>query len=53
MDINNAAAEIGLTIDPAYQAGVQEQLTRLRAVAEFLMEFPLPQDVEPAPVFQP
>jgi hypothetical protein len=48
-----ASAEIGLNIDPAYQADVNGDLTRMAKIAEFLMQFPLSQDVEAAPVFQP
>lgn len=48
-----ASAEIGLGIDAGYQTDVTGDLKRLARVAEFLMQFPLPQDVEAAPVFQP
>jgi hypothetical protein len=48
-----APAKIGLSIDSAYQADVRGDLGRLTAVAEFLMQFPLDQDVEAAPVFRP
>jgi len=45
--------EIGLVIDRAHQASVNEDLNRMAAIAGFLMQFPLSQDVEAAPVFQP
>lgn len=48
-----ASAEIGLRIDESDRAGVQEDLTRVAGIAGFLMKFPLRQDVEAAPVFQP
>jgi hypothetical protein len=48
-----ASAEIGLRIDAANEAGVNEDLTRIAGIAAFLMQFPLGQDVEAAPVFQP
>lgn len=48
-----ASAEIGLRIAPEYQAGVQGDLNRMAGIAGFLMQFPLGQDVEAAPVFQP
>ncbi len=47
------SARIGLKIDPATRAEVNENLARISAIAGFLMEFPLSQDVEAAPVFQP
>jgi hypothetical protein len=51
--LNAASNEIGLKIDAADQADVNGDLSRLAGVAGFLMQFPLPQDVEAAPVFQP
>lgn len=51
--LNAAAAEIGLKIDESDRAAVQEDLARVTAIAGFLMKFPLSQDVEAAPVFQP
>ena len=48
-----ASTEIGLKIDPGYQTEVNGDLNRLAGVAAFLMQFPLPQEVEAAPVFQP
>jgi|SRR5579863_3276027 len=48
-----ASDEIGLKIAPEYYADVNGDLNRLAGVAGFLMQFPLPQDVEPAPVFHP
>ena len=35
------------------RAAVIEDLSRIGTIAQFLMEFPLPQEVEAAPVFQP
>jgi len=48
-----ASAEIGLGIDAGYHADVTGDLKRLAGVAAFLMQFPLPQNMEAAPVFQP
>ena len=48
-----AAATIGLGIDQASRPGVDDDLTRLGIIARFLMEFPLGQNVEAAPVFRP
>jgi hypothetical protein len=48
-----ASAEIGLRIDPSYQADANGDLNRTEGIANFLMQFPLSQEVEAAPVFQP
>jgi hypothetical protein len=50
---NTAAAEIGLKIDEGMKAGAKEDFVRMENIARFLMQFPLSQDVEAAPVFQP
>jgi hypothetical protein len=36
-----------------YRAGVAVQLAALRAQARLVEEFPLPDDLDPAPVFTP
>ena len=51
--LNAASAEIGLGIDAEYQSDANADLNRLAGVAGFLMQFPLPEEVEAAPVFQP
>ena len=48
-----AAALIGLTIDPAHRPGVVANLERIAQMAALVMEFPLPDEAEPAPVFRP
>jgi hypothetical protein len=48
-----ASAEVNLRIDPAYQTDANADLKRMADIAGFLMQFPLGQDVEAAPVFQP
>lgn len=48
-----AARRIDLKIDPAYQAGVVENLARIEALARVVLEFPLADEVEPAPRFEP
>lgn len=42
----------GLNIPPEYAAGVAGNLARLLVQAKLVMEFELPSDVEPAPVFR-
>ncbi len=50
----DAAAElVGLPLDPAHRPGVVENLERIAQMAALVMAFPLPDDTEPAPVYQP
>jgi hypothetical protein len=53
ISMDAAAAAIGLTIPAEYRSAVQEDLNRLAAIASFLTQFPLGQEIEAAPVFQP
>lgn len=48
-----AAAQLGLLIPTASRGAVNEDLNRIAAIARFLTEFPLSQDVEAAAVFKP
>jgi Protein of unknown function (DUF4089) len=47
------AAAIGLPLPPERKAAVAQQLAGLLAAAALVLDFPLPEDVEPAPVFEP
>jgi hypothetical protein len=51
--VDAAAALIGLPIDPAYRPGVVVNLERIAQMAALVMEFALPDEAEPAPVFRP
>jgi len=51
--LDATAARIGLQVPPANRAAVNEDLQRIGHIAEFLMNFPLAQDIEAAPVFRP
>jgi hypothetical protein len=46
-------ALIGLPIDLAHRPGVVVNFERLAQMAALVMEFPLPDEAEPAPVFRP
>jgi hypothetical protein len=46
-------ALIGLAVDPAYRLNVAWYLAELLDAAALLAEFPLPDDVEAAPIFEP
>lgn len=51
--VDRAAAIVGLPIAPEHRSEVIEQLGRLLAVAALFMELPLPEGIEPGPVFRP
>jgi putative aminopeptidase FrvX len=51
--VDAAAALIGLPIDPAHRPGVVVNLDRIAQMAALVMEFALPDEAEPAPVFRP
>jgi hypothetical protein len=46
-----AAAALGLTIEPAWRAEVADNLKLLFLQGERLLDFPLPDEAEAAPVF--
>jgi hypothetical protein len=50
----DAAAELlNLPIDPEYRPGVIANLELIAEIARLVTEFPLAEEVEPAPVFHP
>ena len=51
--VEAVSSTIGLAISAENRAGVIENLDRIASIAEFLMQFPLSQDIEVAPVFRP
>jgi hypothetical protein len=51
--VDTAAALIGLPIDPAHRPGVVLNMQRIAEMAALVMEFPLPDETEAAPVFHP
>jgi len=51
--VDASAALVGLPIDPAHRPGVILNLERLAQLAALVMEFPLTDEAEPAPVFRP
>jgi len=52
-DIERLAGLLGLPLEPGSAASVAEQLTGLLSFARLFAEFPLPDEVEPAPIFRP
>ena len=51
--VEQIAALIGLPISVEHQPGVVANFERIQAVAQLVMEFPLPDTIEAAPVFEP
>ena len=51
--VDSAAEVIGLTLDPAHRPGVILNFGRIAEMAALVIEFPLPDDCEPAPVYVP
>jgi Protein of unknown function (DUF4089) len=51
--VDAAAALIELPLDPAHRPGVILNMQRIADMAALVMSFPLPDDVEPAPIFHP
>ena len=51
--VDRLAAVVNLPIDPAYRAGVVETFAGLMRAAALVLEFPLPDTVEPPSVFRP
>ncbi|MGJ3250922.1 MAG: DUF4089 domain-containing protein [Elainellaceae cyanobacterium] len=51
--VDAAAHLVGLSIAPEYRSGVVENVETLVAIAQSVMEFSLPADLEAAPSFYP
>lgn len=52
-DLTAAAAVLGLPLDPAWHDAVRFHLDLSLRAARLVAEFPLPDDLDPAPVFTP
>lgn len=44
---------VGLPIPEEYRESVVANMERIQTVAQFVLEFPLPDEIEAAPVFEP
>ena len=51
--VDSVAAAMALPIVPEHRPGVVANLAVIAALAHFVMDFPLPDDTEPAPTFRP
>ncbi|MEQ8972648.1 MAG: DUF4089 domain-containing protein [Coleofasciculus sp. C1-SOL-03] len=51
--VDRMAELMDLPIDSDYRPGVVDNITRIVAIAQVVNEFPLPDTIEAAPVFEP
>lgn len=51
--VEQTARLIALPLAPEYRPSVVDNFTRIAAIATLVMEFPLPEEMEAAPVFEP
>ncbi|NEO25412.1 MAG: DUF4089 domain-containing protein [Kamptonema sp. SIO4C4] len=51
--VEQAAILTNLPIVPHYVEGVVENLEQIAAIAHLVSEFPLPEEIEAVPVFEP
>jgi hypothetical protein len=51
--VEQMAAALSLPIDPAWRDAVARNLAGHLAAGRLLMDFPLPDEPEPAPTFEP
>jgi hypothetical protein len=51
--VEQTAQLIDLPLAPEYQLSVVENFAKIAAIATLVVEFPLPEDLESAPVFEP
>ena len=52
-DVERLAAALGLPLEPGSAAPIAQNLAGLLVSAQLFVEFSLPDDVEPPPVFRP
>jgi hypothetical protein len=51
--VEQMAAILDLPLPPDCRDGVIDNVQRTRAIAQLVLEFPLPPDIEVAPTFEP
>jgi hypothetical protein len=51
--VDQMAMVVGLPLQPEHRPGVIENFERIMQVAQLVNEFPLPENIEAAPTFQP
>jgi uncharacterized ferredoxin-like protein len=53
VDVRALGTHVGLDIAPEYRAGVAAQFIALMSQADLVLGLPLPDELEPGPVFLP
>ncbi len=51
--VEQTAQLLDLPVAPEYRESVVENFAKISAIANLVMDFPLPENIEPAPVFEP
>ncbi|AFY57789.1 hypothetical protein Riv7116_5413 [Rivularia sp. PCC 7116] len=51
--INQTASLLNFNLPEEYRDGVVANFERIQVIAKLVNEFPLPEDIEAAPVFEP
>lgn len=51
--VDQMALVLDLQLNPEYRVGVIENFIKIKAIAQLVNEFPLPPEIEAAPVFEP
>ncbi|XGV99710.1 MAG: DUF4089 domain-containing protein [Leptolyngbya sp. BL-A-14] len=51
--VDQLAALIALPLQPEHRSGVVDNFARIAAVAQLVNEFPLSDEIEIAPIFEP
>ncbi|MCU0523874.1 MAG: DUF4089 domain-containing protein [Elainella sp. Prado103] len=51
--VDRMAKILDIPLDPEHRPGVIANLQRTAAIAQLVMEFPLPETIEIAPIFDP
>jgi Protein of unknown function (DUF4089) len=51
--VDRTAELINLPLNPEHRPGVVVNFERIAAIAQLVTEFPLPEEIEAAPVFEP
>lgn len=51
--VDQTALLLGFNLPEEYRNGVIQNFERIQVIAKLVNEFPLPEDIEAAPVFEP
>lgn len=51
--VDQLAALVALPLQPEHRSSVADNFARIVAIAQLVNEFPLPDDIEIAPIFEP